>query len=83
MTDDATNHILNGICDVQAKYLEEASIRLDQGINFLPEIAKPLEINKLAPNFTLKDQNSNEHNLNLYQGKWILLAFYYSDETFA
>ena len=83
MTDDATNHILNGICDVQAKYLEEACIRLDQGINILPEIAKPLEINKLAPNFTLKDQNSNEHKLKSYQGKWILLAFYYSDETFA
>ena len=83
LTDDATNHILNGICDVQAKYLEEACIRLDQGINIFPEKAKPLEINKLAPNFTLKDQNSKEHNLNSYQGKWILLAFYYSDETFA
>ena len=83
LTNDVTNHILNGICDVQAKFLEEACIRLDQGINFLPEVAIPLELNKLAPNFTLKDQNSNEHNLKSYQGKWILLAFYYSDETFA
>ena len=52
-------------------------------INIFPEKAEPLEINKLAPNFTLKDQNSKEHNLNSYKGKWILLAFYYSDETFA
>ena len=83
LTNEVTNQILNGICDVQAKFLEEACIRLDQGINFLPEVAIPLELNKLAPNFTLKDQNSNEHNLKSYQGKWILLAFYYSDETFA
>ena len=41
------------------------------------------------PDFTIINACSEindewkEHNLNSYKGKWILLAFYYSDETFA
>lgn len=34
-----------------------------------------------APNFTLKDQDGNEHSLGEYAGKWLILYFYPMDGT--
>lgn len=36
---------------------------------------------KQAPNFTLPDQNGNEHSLTDYLGKWVVLYFYPKDDT--
>jgi thioredoxin-dependent peroxiredoxin len=40
-----------------------------------------LEINSLAPDFKLKDQDGKEHSLKSYSGKWLLLYFYPRDNT--
>ncbi len=34
-----------------------------------------------APNFKLKDQNSNYHTLEDYKGKWLIVYFYPKDDT--
>ncbi len=34
-----------------------------------------------APDFTLKDQDGNEHQLADYRGKWVVLYFYPKDDT--
>ncbi len=34
-----------------------------------------------APDFSLNDQNGNEHTLSQYEGKWVLLYFYPKDDT--
>ncbi len=34
-----------------------------------------------APNFTLQDQDGNNHSLSEYQGAWLLLYFYPKDNT--
>lgn len=34
-----------------------------------------------APNFHLLDQNGNEHTLETYAGKWLVLYFYPKDDT--
>src|SRR5579872_618588 len=34
-----------------------------------------------APDFTLPDQNGEEHKLSDYKGKWVLLYFYPKDDT--
>ncbi len=34
-----------------------------------------------APEFSLSDQNGNEHSLSQYKGKWVLLYFYPKDDT--
>jgi peroxiredoxin Q/BCP len=36
---------------------------------------------KQAPNFTLPDQHGEQHSLNDYAGKWLILYFYPQDET--
>ncbi len=36
---------------------------------------------KQAPNFTLPDQNGDEHSLTDYLGKWVVLYFYPKDDT--
>lgn len=36
---------------------------------------------KVAPNFSLKDQDEKTHTLKDYQGKWVLLYFYPRDNT--
>ena len=36
---------------------------------------------KLAPNFTLQDQDGNEHTLSSYQGKKVVIYFYPKDDT--
>jgi peroxiredoxin len=36
---------------------------------------------KQAPDFTLLDQNSENHSLQDYRGKWVVLYFYPKDET--
>lgn len=41
----------------------------------LPEIGKP------APDFKLPDQNSKQHALSDYRGKWVVLYFYPKDDT--
>lgn len=40
-----------------------------------------LEENTKAPDFTLNDQDGNEHKLSSYLGKWVLLYFYPKDMT--
>ncbi len=39
------------------------------------------QVGKMAPNFTLKDQNEKVHDLKDYRGKWVLLYFYPKDNT--
>lgn len=34
-----------------------------------------------APDFSLKDQDGNAHNLKDYAGKWLVLYFYLKDDT--
>ncbi|TXH02127.1 MAG: thioredoxin-dependent thiol peroxidase [Candidatus Moraniibacteriota bacterium] len=38
-------------------------------------------LKKLAPDFTLLDQNSQQHSLKQYRGKWVILYFYPKDDT--
>ena len=38
-------------------------------------------VGKPAPSFKLQDQNSRWHQLNQYQGKWLLLYFYPKDNS--
>ena len=40
-----------------------------------------LEVGTQAPDFTLKDQNGNEHRLSDYRGKKVILYFYPKDNT--
>lgn len=40
-----------------------------------------IKIMDKAPNFSLKDQDGNVHNLSNYKGKWLLLYFYPKDNT--
>jgi len=40
-----------------------------------------LEINSLAPDFKLVDQNQKIHQLSDYLGKWLLIYFYPKDNT--
>jgi peroxiredoxin Q/BCP len=35
----------------------------------------------VAPDFTLLDQDGNEHTLSNYQGRWVLIYFYPKDDT--
>lgn len=39
------------------------------------------EIAKIAPAFSLPDQNGQIHKLSDYKGKWVLLYFYPKDDT--
>lgn len=34
-----------------------------------------------ATDFTLRDQDNNEHSLNDYRGKWVVVYFYPKDDT--
>lgn len=36
---------------------------------------------KLAPDFTLPDQNGNDHTLSDYRGRWVVVYFYPKDDT--
>lgn len=38
-------------------------------------------LKKLAPDFTLLDQNSQQHSLKQYRGKWVIVYFYPKDDT--
>lgn len=38
-------------------------------------------LHRLAPDFTLPDQNNAMHSLHTYRGKWVLLYFYPKDDT--
>ena len=40
-----------------------------------------LELNQLAPNFTLPNQNGELRTLSDYQGQWVVLYFYPKDNT--
>lgn len=40
-----------------------------------------IKVGQKAPNFKLKDQNGNEHELSQYTNNWILLYFYPKDDT--
>lgn len=39
------------------------------------------KVGKLAPDFTLPDQDGADHKLSSYQGEWVLLYFYPKDDT--
>lgn len=47
----------------------------------MSQIVQPLQPNTPAPEFTLPDQNGENHTLSQYKGKWILLYFYPKDDT--
>src|SRR4051812_31506209 len=36
---------------------------------------------RAAPDFTLQDQNGNEHSLRDYRGQWVVVYFYPKDDT--
>lgn len=38
-------------------------------------------VGKLAPDFTLEDQDGVKHSLKNYKGRWVLLYFYPKDNT--
>ena len=40
-----------------------------------------LKVGSKAPNFTLSDQNSTQHQLSDYEGSWVILYFYPKDDT--
>lgn len=40
-----------------------------------------LTVGKVAPSFSLKDQDGKIHKLSAYKGKWVLLYFYPKDDT--
>ncbi len=40
-----------------------------------------IKVGKKAPDFTLPDQDGNQHNLSDYRGQWVLLYFYPKDDT--
>ncbi len=40
-----------------------------------------LKINDIAPDFSLPDQEGNNHRLADYKGRWVLLYFYPKDNT--
>ncbi len=40
-----------------------------------------MQIHEKAPEFSLPDQNGEEHTLAGYQGKWVVLYFYPKDDT--
>jgi thioredoxin-dependent peroxiredoxin len=40
-----------------------------------------VQVNKLAPNFKLPDQDNQSHQLSDYKGQWVLLYFYPKDDT--
>ena len=40
-----------------------------------------IQINHIAPNFTLSDQTGQTHSLSDYKGQWVLLYFYPKDDT--
>lgn len=43
--------------------------------------SKKIKIGKIAPDFTLSDQDGKEHSLSHYKGQWALLYFYPKDDT--
>jgi thioredoxin-dependent peroxiredoxin len=38
-------------------------------------------VGSIAPDFTLLDQDGNEHTLSNYRGRWVLIYFYPKDDT--
>ncbi len=40
-----------------------------------------ITINKVAPDFSLLDQDSKKHKLSDYKGQWVLIYFYPKDDT--
>ena len=40
-----------------------------------------IKVGSKAPNFTLSDQNSMQHQLSDYEGSWVILYFYPKDDT--
>jgi peroxiredoxin Q/BCP len=40
-----------------------------------------LKTGRIAPLFTLQDQDGEEHSLKSYRGQWVLLYFYPKDDT--
>lgn len=42
---------------------------------------KPVTVGKMAPDFSLLDQNGEKQSLKLYRGKKVLLYFYPKDDT--
>ncbi len=80
---ETTEEILTGICQTVAGALEGAAKRKKEGIEAETHESPPLNINRPAPEFCLQDQHGKEHSLADHRGKWLLLACYFADETFA
>ena len=56
-------------------------IALSPSLFLLPAKADELQLGSPAPGFALLDQNSKEHRLEDYQGRWIVLYFYPKADT--
>ena len=48
---------------------------------FTKSAAADIAVGKAAPGFTLYDQNAQQHTLEEYAGKWVVLYFYPKDDT--
>jgi len=44
-------------------------------------MAEKIIVGKIAPDFTLPDQNGDFHSLQQYRGQWVVLYFYPKDDT--
>ena len=49
--------------------------------SFIVTGANALNVNDLAPDFNLPDQNNKQHRLIDYRGQWLVLYFYPKDDT--
>ena len=80
---ETVEEILTGICQTISGALGGAARRKKEGIETETNESLPLTINELAPEFCLPDQYGKKHSLLDHRGKWLLLACYFADETFA
>ena len=80
---ETAEEILTGICQTVSGALAGAAGRAKEGIETETKESLPLKINELAPDFCLPDQHGKKHSLLDHRGKWLLLACYFADETFA
>jgi peroxiredoxin Q/BCP len=72
--------MLNRRCLLAAMGLSTAMLGNAITVAFAKDVFTPA-IGKAAPQFKLQDQNSAWHELQQYQGKWVVLYFYPKDDT--
>lgn len=61
--------------------LERLSEALSERQQLISKIHLMIEVNQPAPDFTLPDQDGNQHTLSDYRGQWVVLYFYPKDDT--